>query len=37
MERDIDQFLSADGLRLQRTVIRSVLYEFPPAPKGPGP
>ncbi len=35
LERDIDQFLSAENVHLQRTVIRSVLYEFPPAPKGP--
>ncbi|MGD0782557.1 MAG: hypothetical protein ABSA30_06830, partial [Candidatus Aminicenantales bacterium] len=37
LERDIDQFLAAEGVHLQRTVIRSVSYEFPPAPKGPGP
>jgi hypothetical protein len=36
LERDIDQFLAAEGVHLQRTIIRSALYEFPPAPKGPG-
>jgi hypothetical protein len=36
LEKDLEQFLAGEGLRLQRTVIRSVLYELPPAPKGPG-
>jgi hypothetical protein len=36
LERDIDQFLAAEGIHLQRTIIKSALYEFPPAPKGPG-
>jgi hypothetical protein len=36
LEKDITRFLAAEGVNLQKTIIRSVLYEFPPAPKGPG-
>lgn len=36
LERDINQFLAAEGVVLQSTVVRSVLYEFPLPPKGPG-
>ena len=36
VEKDVTQFLAAEGIALQRTVFRSALYEFPPLKKGPG-
>ena len=36
LEKDITQYLAGEGVSLQRTIIRSVLYEFPPLKKGPG-
>jgi hypothetical protein len=36
LEKDITQFLAAEGVNLQKTIIKSVLYEFPPLKKGPG-
>jgi hypothetical protein len=36
VEKDITQFLAAEGISLQKTVFRSALYEFPPLKKGPG-
>jgi hypothetical protein len=36
IERDVTQFLTSEGIGLQRTVFRSALYEFPPLRKGPG-
>ncbi len=37
LERDVGVFLEAKGLNLQRTIIKSALYDFPPPPKGPSP
>ncbi|MCX6561426.1 MAG: M14 family metallopeptidase [Candidatus Aminicenantes bacterium] len=34
LERDIEQLLAGDGIVLQRTVIKSVQYEFPPDLRG---
>ena len=36
LEKDITQYLSAEGVSLQKTIIKSVLYEFPPLKKGAG-
>lgn len=36
LEKDITQYLASDGVNLQRTIIKSVTYEFPPLKKGPG-
>lgn len=36
LEKDITQYLAGEGVNLQKTIIRSVLYEFPPLKKGPG-
>ena len=36
LEKDVAQFLTAEGVSLQRTAIRSALYEFPSLKKGPG-
>lgn len=36
LEKDISQYLASDGVNLQRTIIKSVTYEFPPLKKGPG-
>lgn len=36
LEKDLTQYLTNEGVRLQRTIIRSVLYEFPALKKGPG-
>jgi hypothetical protein len=36
LEKDVTQFLAAEGIALQKTVFRSALYEFPPLKKGPG-
>jgi hypothetical protein len=35
LESDLQKFLNAEGVGLQRTILKSVLYEFTPAPKGP--
>ena len=37
LEKDITQFLTAEGVSLQKTIIKSVLYEFPPPKKSPAP
>jgi hypothetical protein len=34
LERDIEQLLAGEGVVLQRTIVKSVQYEFPPAIKG---
>ena len=36
LEKDLTQYLTADGVQFQKTIIRSVLYEFPALKKGPG-
>ena len=36
LERDIQQFLIAEGISLQRTIVRSVLYNFPHLKKPAG-
>jgi hypothetical protein len=36
LERDITQYLNAEGIPLRRTIVRSVLYEFPNLKKSPG-
>jgi hypothetical protein len=36
LEKDITQFLTAEGIALQRTVFRAALYEFPPLKKAAG-
>ena len=36
LERDITQYLTSEGVTLQKTIVRSVLYEFPPLKKGAG-
>jgi len=36
LEKDITQYLGGEGVSLQRTIIKSVLYEFPPLKKGAG-
>ena len=36
LEKDIIQCLAAEGVNLQKTVFRAILYEFPPLTKGPG-
>ncbi|MDP2914611.1 MAG: M14 family metallopeptidase [Candidatus Aminicenantes bacterium] len=36
LEKDITHYLASDGVNLQRTIVRSVTYEFPPLKKGPG-
>ncbi len=32
LEKDLDAFFSAEGLKLQKTTVREALYEFPAAP-----
>jgi hypothetical protein len=32
LEKDIDAFLAAAGVKLQKTIVREALYEFPAAP-----
>ena len=32
LEKDLDAFLAAAGLKLQKTIVREALYEFPAAP-----
>ncbi len=36
LERDITQYLTAEGVILQKTIVKSVLYELPPLRKGAG-
>ncbi|MCX6563525.1 MAG: M14 family zinc carboxypeptidase, partial [Candidatus Aminicenantes bacterium] len=36
LEKDITRYLTSDGVNLQRTIIKSATYEFPPLKKGPG-
>lgn len=36
LEEDINRHLAGEGVNLQRTIIRSVTYDFPPLKKGPG-
>ena len=36
LEKDIVAYLKAEGVSLQRTIFRSVLYEFPNLKNGPG-
>ncbi len=36
VEKDVTQYLSGEGVKLQKTIFRSALYEFPPLKKGPG-
>ena len=36
LEKDITQYLASEGVNLQKTIIKSVLYEFPPLKKAPG-
>lgn len=36
LEKDLTQYLTAEGVQFQKTIIRSVLYEFPALKKGPG-
>jgi hypothetical protein len=36
LEKDITQYLTAEGVNLQKTIVKSVLYEFPSLKKGPG-
>jgi len=36
LEKDITQYLAGEGVNLQRTIIKSVSYEFPALKKGPG-
>jgi hypothetical protein len=36
VEKEITQFLAGEGVKLQKTIFRSALYEFPPLKKGPG-
>jgi len=36
LEKDVTQYLASESVNLQKTVIRSALYDFPPLKKGPG-